>query len=72
MRGRNPRARRTEATDLGTAVMFAGVLLTPPVFGAVVTTSCGYAIAYTTLALLAVGSAMLLSLASCGRRIAKP
>ena len=56
-------ARRTEATGLGTAVMFAGVLLIPSSFGLVVTLLGGYGVAYTTLALLALISALLLCLA---------
>ena len=39
-------ARRTEATGLGTAVMFAGVLLIPSSFGVTVAASGGYALAY--------------------------
>jgi MFS family permease len=56
-------ARRTEATGLGTAVMFAGVLLIPSSFGLAVTALGGYALAYGTLALLALVSALLLCLA---------
>jgi len=52
--------RRTEATGLGTAIMFAGVLLIPSSFGLAVTALGGYAIAYGTLALLALISALLL------------
>ena len=55
-------ARRTEATGLGTAIMFAGVLAIPSTFGLAVTLLGGYAIAYTTLALLALASALLLCL----------
>lgn len=54
--------RRTEATGLGTAVMFAGVLLIPPGFGAAVAASGSYTLAYTTLAVLALASAVLLCL----------
>jgi MFS family permease len=53
-------ARRTEATGLGTAIMFAGVLLIPSSFGLAVTALGGYAVAYGTLALLALISALLL------------
>jgi nitrate/nitrite transporter NarK len=63
-------ARRTEATGLGTAVMFAGVLLIPPGFGAAVAASGSYALAYTTLAVLALASAVLLCLAPCRHRAA--
>jgi MFS family permease len=62
--------RRTEATGLGTAVMFAGVLLIPPGFGATVAASGGYTLAYTSLAVLALASAVLLCLAPCQRRAA--
>ncbi len=60
--------RRTEATGLGTAVMFAGVLLMPPCFGIAVATSGGYALPYATLAVLALASAVLLSLGPWSRR----
>jgi nitrate/nitrite transporter NarK len=63
--------RRTEATGLGTAVMFAGVLLIPPCFGAAVAAFGDYALAYTTLAILALASAVLLCLAPCRHRAAK-
>jgi MFS family permease len=63
-------ARRTEATGLGTAVMFAGVLLIPSSFGLAVTALGGYALAYGTLALLALVSALLLCLASWSDRAA--
>jgi nitrate/nitrite transporter NarK len=51
---------RTEATGLGTAIMFAGVLLIPSSFGAAVATLGGYSLAYGTLATLAFASAVLL------------
>ena len=63
-------ARRTEATGLGTAVMFAGVLLIPSSFGVAVAVSGGYVLAYSTLAVLALGSAVLLSFGSWRRRSA--
>ncbi len=63
--------RRIEATGLGTAVMFAGVLLIPPAFGATVAASGGYALAYTTLAVLALASAVLLCLAPCRHHAAR-
>jgi MFS family permease len=63
-------SRRTEATGLGTAIMFAGVLLIPSSFGVAVTTLGGYAIAYTTLAVLALISALLLFLGSWTDRAA--
>jgi nitrate/nitrite transporter NarK len=55
-------SRRTEATGLGTAVMFAGVLLIPSSFGVTVAATGGYTLAYSTLAVLALISAVLLCL----------
>ena len=52
--------RRTEATGLGTAIMFAAVMLIPPCFGITVTALGGYGIPYAALASLAVVSAALL------------
>lgn len=63
-------ARRTEATGLGTAIMFAGVLLIPSSFGVAVAASGGYALPYSTLAVLALASAILLCLGSWSRRAA--
>jgi MFS family permease len=60
--------RRTEATGLGTAVMFAGVLLIPSGFGLAVLMSGGYVLAYSTLAVLASASALLLCLGPWSRR----
>ena len=51
--------------------MFAGVLLIPPCFGAAVAAFGDYALAYTTLAILALASAVLLCLAPCRHRAAK-
>ena len=53
-------ARRTEATGLGTAVMFAGVMLIPPSFGAAVAVVGGYAAPDIALAVLAAVCAVLL------------
>ncbi len=53
-------ARRTEATGLGTAVMFAGVMIFPSVFGAVVKASGGYGWPYLMLAVTAAGCGLLL------------
>jgi MFS family permease len=64
-------ARRTEATGLGTAVMFAGVLLIPSSFGVAVAASGGYGLAYSALAALALISAILLCLDPCGHRAAR-
>ena len=55
-----------EATGLGTAVMFAGVLLIPSSFGVAVAASGGYALAYSTLAVLALGSAGYCSVLALG------
>ncbi|HVB68121.1 MAG TPA: MFS transporter [Acetobacteraceae bacterium] len=52
--------RRTEATGLGTAAMFAGVMLLPSVFGVAVTTLGGWFLPYAGLAVLSAGSALLL------------
>jgi MFS family permease len=52
--------RRTEATGLGTAIMFAAVMLIPPSFGVAVTAVGGYAIPDIALAVLAATSAALL------------
>lgn len=52
--------RRTEATGLGSAVMFAGVLVLPSLFGVAVTAAGGYRLAYLMIALLAAGCGILL------------
>jgi MFS family permease len=49
--------RRTEATGLGTAVMFFGVTVIPSAFGAMVTVASGYRAAYLALAVLALTGA---------------
>jgi MFS family permease len=52
--------RRTEATGLGTALMFAGGMLVPPAFGAGVTLLGGYGAVYLIMAALtAAGGALL-------------
>jgi len=53
-------ARRTETTGLGTASMFAGVMLMPSLFGAAVTGLGGWFLPYAGLAVLTAGSALLL------------
>jgi MFS family permease len=53
-------ARRTEATGLGTAIMFCAVMLIPPLFGLSVTASGGFGLPYLVLGGLALGSAALL------------
>jgi MFS family permease len=55
-------ARRTEATGLGTAIMFAGCMVVPPVFGASVTALGEYRISYLAGAALALVSGLLLVL----------
>ena len=45
---------RTEATGLGTALMFAGGLLIPPLFGAAVLGFGGYDVPYRVMAGLAL------------------
>jgi hypothetical protein len=52
--------RRTEATGLGTALMFAGGLLIPPLFGGAVLVLGDYAHPYEAMAILALASAVLL------------
>ena len=53
-------ARRTEATGLGTALMFSGGLLIPPLFGVSVTLLGGYGETYRAIAALALASAVLM------------
>lgn len=55
--------RRTEATGLGAAAMFAGVMVLPSAFGVVLSLGGGYALAYDAVAALAVASALLLAFA---------
>ncbi len=52
-------ARRTEATGWGSAVMFAGVLVIPPLFGLAATATGSFVPSYTVLGLMALGSAVL-------------
>ena len=59
--------RRTEATGLGTALMFSGGLLLPPLFGASVTLLGGYEATYRAFAMFALGGAMLLWWPPAGR-----
>jgi MFS family permease len=53
-------ARRTEATGLGTALMFSGGLSIPPLFGALAALLGGYAASYRAMAVLALASAVLI------------
>jgi MFS family permease len=52
--------RRTEATGLGTALMFSGGLLIPPLFGASITFLGSYELTYRFIAVLALASALLM------------
>jgi MFS family permease len=61
-------ARRTEATGLGTALMFFGVTVIPSAFGLVVTVLHGYADSYAALGVLALLGAALMCLPT--RRLA--
>ena len=53
-------ARRTEATGLGTAMMFAAVLILPPIIGGMALVLGDYAIPYFLLAVLALPCAVLM------------
>jgi MFS family permease len=54
--------RRTEATGLGTAILFAGGMAVPPIFGAAVTALEGYRTSYLIGAACALASGVLLAL----------
>ncbi|MDR3532723.1 MAG: MFS transporter [Rhodopila sp.] len=54
--------RRTEATGLGTAIMFAGGMAVPPIFGVAVTALGGYRGSYMIGAMCALASGLLLAL----------
>lgn len=60
-------ARRTEATGLGTAVLFAGCTVVPPLFGAMVAALGGFRAAYMIGAACALASALLLVVPGAGR-----
>nr|WP_294551048.1 MFS transporter [uncultured Rhodopila sp.] len=55
-------ARRTEATGLGTAILFAGGMAAPPLFAVAVTASGGYRTSYLIAAAAALASGVLLAL----------
>lgn len=55
-------ARRTEATGLGTAMMFASVMVIPPLFGVGVGALGGFGPGYVVIAALAVSGAVALLL----------
>ncbi len=57
-------SRGTEASGLGTALMFSGGMLMPPAFAASVTAGGGYGLGYTTAAVFAALGAVLLALGS--------
>lgn len=54
-------AQRTEATGLGSAAMFSGALVMPALAALVATSSGSYAIAYTTVGVLAAAAGVLLA-----------
>jgi MFS family permease len=54
--------RRTEATGLGTAILFAGGMVVPPLFGAAVATLGGYCLSYLIGGGCALAGAVLLAL----------
>lgn len=54
-------AQRTEATAIGSAAMFAGVMVLPSAFGIAVVAFDGYAVAYGAAAAAALASALLLT-----------
>ncbi len=54
-------ARRTEATGLGSAAMFAGVLVIPSLATVLITTTGSYALAYGAVGIAAASGAVLLA-----------
>jgi MFS family permease len=52
-------SRRTEATGLGSAIMFSGVLIVPPVFGVAAKLLGSFTPSYTALGLMALGAGLL-------------
>jgi hypothetical protein len=54
-------ARRTEATGLGSAAMFSGVLVLPSLAAALVTMSGSYALAYGVLGAAAILTGLMLA-----------
>ncbi len=54
--------RRTEATGLGTAILFAGGMVVPPLFGATVTALGGYTLGYLVAGGCALAGAVLLGM----------
>jgi MFS family permease len=62
-------ARRTEATGLGTAILFAGGTVVPPLFGLAVTALGGYRTSYLIVAAAALASGVLLALPHRGGEV---
>ena len=62
------RARRTEATGLGAAAMFAGVMILPSGFALTIGLGHGYGVGYGAIALLAVAAAAVLAAPAAGWR----
>jgi MFS family permease len=52
-------SRRTEATGLGSAIMFSGVLIIPPLFGLGAKALGSFTPSYTVLGLMALGAGLL-------------
>ena len=61
-------SRRTEATGLGSAAMFAGALVFPSLATVLVTTSGSYALAYGAVGVMAAAAGVLLASGSRSRR----
>ena len=61
-------SRRTEATGLGTAILFAGSMAAPPAFGALVNALGGFRESYLAGAVCALASGILLALPASPRR----
>lgn len=61
-------SRRTEATGLGSAAMFAGVLVLPSLATVLITISGSYALAYGAVGVMAAGAGLLLA---AGRRFSR-
>jgi MFS family permease len=59
-------SRRTEATGLGTAVMFAGCMIVPPVFAVTISVLGSYALGYAILAVLSLFSGLWLLIPARG------
>ena len=60
--------RRTEATGLGSAAMFSGVLVLPSAGALVVSLTGSYLIAFTALGVMAVAAALMLAVTGPGLR----